>query len=156
MKKTVISSLLITVLTTILATQFSCAKLQKNEFERNRNLWQESGVKNYKMTVDIKKTGHATPFGKFVITVREGVAPLVQTADNLKTVSEYVKFEGLRTLDDIFRYIERMEKDGGSFFDRREIEYDAKLGYPKKANLDNSGVLDDELSFQVLEFEILE
>ncbi len=155
MNKLLISSLFISLLTAILATQFSCAALQKNEFERNRNLWRESGVKNYKMTVEIQKTGHATPMGRFVITIREGMAKSIKNTNNLELISGILRFDGLKTLDDIFGYIERAEKDTGTW-GKRVIEYDEKLGYPKKVNLDKSGVLDDELYFEVLQFEILE
>lgn len=110
MKKLIFLILLISLLTTILATQFSCAIWQKSEFERNRNLWQESGVKNYKMKIEIQKTGHRAPNGKFIITVREGMAKLTQRADNLKPVSEFDKFGSYSTLDDIFDYIEREDK----------------------------------------------
>jgi Family of unknown function (DUF6174) len=155
MKKTFISSLLISLLTAILATQFSCVALQKNEFERNRRLWRESGVKNYQMTVDVEKTGHAAPIGKFIITVRDGVAKSIKNTKNVELISGIRGFDGLKTLDNIFDYIERTEEDTG-IWDRRQIEYDEKFGYPKRVNLDKSGVLDDELYFEVLEFEILE
>lgn len=155
MKKTLVLSLFISLLTTILATQFSCAVLQKSEFERNRRLWRESGVKNYRMTVDLQKTGHATPNGKFIITVRDGIAKSKQYADNLKPVPETVRFGSYVTLDEMFNYIEQAEKDTGDWH-RKEIQYDAKLGYPKKVDMDKARSLDDEIYFYVLQFEILE
>lgn len=143
------------LLIAILATQFACGTLREIEVGRNRRLWRESGIKNYRMTVEVQKTGHATPNGKFVITVRGGRPESIKRADNLEPVPESIKFGNYKTLDDIFEYIEIEEKDGGAWH-TREVEYDSKLGYPKKVNLDKSGVLDEELYFQVLQFEVLE
>lgn len=151
MKKTLVLSLFIS----LLATQFSCAVLQKSEFERNRRLWRESNIKNYRMKVEVQKTGHATPMGKFVITVRDGMAKSIKNENNLEIISGGLRFDGLKTLDDIFGYIESAERDTGTW-SKRVAQYDSKLGYPKRVNLDKSGVLDDELYFEVLQFEILE
>ncbi|MBA3633280.1 MAG: hypothetical protein H0W58_10815 [Acidobacteria bacterium] len=140
-----------------LTTQFSCGTLRQIELNSNRRLWRESKITNYRMTVDLQKTGHATPMGKFIITVRGGVAESIKLANNpeVDLSNSVLKFGGYETIEDIFDYIESTENKSRSW-DKREIEYDSKLGYPKKVNLDKSGVLDDELFFQVLQFEVLE
>ena len=138
-----------------LATQFSCGVWTNFQLKRNRNLWQESNIKNYRMTIAIDKTGHATPNGKFVITVREGKTESIKRADNLEIVGDTVKFGSYDSLDDIFDFIENREKDGG-VWDRKEIEYDSKLGYPKRVNIDIARVNDEELFFEVLQFESLQ
>jgi hypothetical protein len=144
-------------LTAFLATQFSCGAWRKLELERNRSVWRESKITNYRMTVDLQKTGHATPSGKFIITVRNGVAESIKSVNNPETDLRdgVIKFENYDTLDDIFQYIERADKETWDW-DKREVEYDSKLGYPKKVSLDAARVFDEELSFQVLEFEALE
>ncbi len=156
MKKLLVWSVFISLLTTILATQFSCDKLQKNEFERNRRLWRESNIKNYKMTVDLQKTGHARPMGRFVIVARDGAVKSIKNKDNIELSSGGIlRFDGLKTLDDIFNFIEQADNDMG-IWDIKVIQYDEKLGYPKMVNLDKSGSLDDEIYFEVLQFEIEE
>lgn len=41
-------------------------------------------------------------------------------------------------------------------WNRKEIEYDPKYGYPKRVNLDKASVNDEELVFEVLQFEPLQ
>lgn len=130
--------------------QFSCTSLK---LERNRHLWRSSGVKNYRMTVDLQKTGHATPMGKFIITVRGGVAESVTSATDPDFILSPRMFENYDTMEKIFKIIEREE---WGFFKTFETEYDSKLGYPKRINIDDHNSLDDEFFFEVLQFEILE
>ncbi len=113
MNKLLVLSLSISLLT----IQFSCATLQKSEFERNHKLWRESNIKNYKMTVEVQKTGHATPMGKFIITVRDGVAKSIQL-ENLEPVSENVRFGSYVTIDAMFGCIESAVKDTGTWHKR--------------------------------------
>ncbi len=61
-----------------------------------------------------------------------------------------IRFTGYDTMEGIFGFIDNSECD------ICEIEYDWKLGYPKKVDLDQSGVFDDELRFEVLEFEAID
>ncbi len=144
------------LLSLILIAQFSCAASQQNELIRNRQLWRESGIKNYRMTVDLQKTGHATPNGKFIITVRGGIADSIKLANDPQTdISDSViKFGKYDTIEDIFEYIEELDKKTPDW-EKRDVECDSKLGYPKKVNLDVRRVHDEELFFQVLQFEIL-
>jgi hypothetical protein len=128
-----------------------------SELERSRSLWRESGITNYRVTVDIQKTGHAAPSGKFIITVRKGVAKSIKPVDKpeVEVLGSNVKFESYETLEDIFLFIERADKKALKW-NKRQVEYDSKLGYPKYVNMDEAGVLDDEMSYQVLQFEALE
>ncbi len=142
----------------VLAAQFSCSQIRQMELERNRSLWRESKIENYKMTIEIQKTGHATPNGKFIITVRDRVAKSIRPIDkpDFEMLDTQIQFERYGTIEGVFSFIESAEKDkreNNRSWSRREIEYDAKLGYPKKVDLDQSGVFDDELFFEVLEFE---
>ena len=102
------------LLIAILAAQFSCAALQKNELDRNRKLWSDSNIKNYKMTIKIQKTGHATPNGKFIITVRNGVAESVTPFDKPEMdmlKDSVIQFGRYDTIEGIFSFIESAEKD---------------------------------------------
>jgi hypothetical protein len=143
------------LLIAILVLQFSCEKLQQNELERNRRLWRESGITNYRMTVNLQKTGHATPNGKFVITVRQGIKESIKRADNPEADLTGIYFGRYVTIEEIFEYIERAQKEKWEWV-KKEIEYDAKLGYPKKVSLDAARVFDEEFSLQVLQFDVLE
>lgn len=122
--------------------------------EENRKRWQDSGVKNYKMTVEIQKPGHATPMGKFIITVRNGVLESTQFASDLKPVPDQVRFGSYKTVDQIFDYAAAMLKQDAKW-SRKVMEFDPKLGYPKRVDLNIQGSLDEEIFIEVLEFEEL-
>ena len=146
------------LLAAILAAQFSCGTLRQMEYDRNLRTWQESKIANYRMSVNLQKTGHAAPNGKFVITVRGGVAESIKGFDSDIDVWRPERFGGYNTIDNIFEFIERAEKrvqEKNGSWNIREVEYDSKLGYPKRAKLDEARVLDDEILFEVLQFEIL-
>lgn len=131
----------------------ACSALNWAEIERNRRLWRDSGIVNYRMTVDVQKTGHATPMGKFIIEVRDRKAVSIKLASDPTRDAMSERFSRYDTIDDIFDIIETA---GVMRPDKMDIEYDAKLGYPKKLNLDpDASAMDDELFFQVLQFEAL-
>ncbi len=145
----------------VLVTQFACSPIRQMEFERNRSLWHESKIKDYKMKVKIQKTGHATPNGTFIITVRDRLAKSIKPIDkpDVEMLDTQIQFGRYATIEVIFSFIESAEKDkqkNNRGWSRREIEYDSKFGYPKKVDLDQSGIFDDELYFEVLEFEVIE
>lgn len=134
-------------------TAGSCGGVSYAEIERNRRLWHDSGIVNYRMTVDVQKTGHATPMGKFIIEVRDRKAVSIKMASDPTRDAMTERFSRYDTLDDIFEII---EVENLQVPDKMDVEYDAKLGYPKRLNLDPStSAMDDELFFQVLQFEAL-
>lgn len=141
------------------AAQISCSQIRLSELERNRNLWLEKRIENYKMKIEIQKPGHATPNGEFIITVRDNAAESIKPFDkpDLEMLDTQIRFGGYSTINAVFGFIEGAEKDArknNRSWNRRTIEYDANYGYPKKVDLDQSGVIDEELYFEVLEFEI--
>lgn len=145
----------------LLAIQISCSQIKLSELERNRNLWREKRIENYKMTIEIQKTGHATPNGKFIITVRDNAAKSIKPINkpDLEMLDTQIRFGGYSTINAVFGFIESAEKDAqknNRWWSRRKVEYDAAYGYPKIVDLDQSGVMDDELYFEVLEFAIEE
>ena len=146
----------------VLSTQISCSQITQSEFERNHSLWLEQRIENYKMTIEIEKTGHAAPNGKFIVTVRGGVAKSIKSVDfnpDAELIDSNIRFGNYNTIEGIFGYIKSAEnekRESNGSFNKWRVEYDSKLGYPKIVDLDRSGVMDDELYFEVLEFAIEE
>ena len=142
----------------ILITQFSCS-LQNSELKHNQNLrlenqnlWRESKINNYRMTVNVQQTGHNTPMGFVSIEVREGILVSVKPAKPYFSGS-LEKCHDCGTIEDMFEIIERAEQQA----EKLEVVYETKLGYPISINVDyDSKKYDDELSIRIVGFEILE
>lgn len=145
------------ILFVISAAQLACGAADQMNLKSNRQLWRESGSVNYRMKIYINQTGHATPNGNFTITVRNDRVESIKNKNDLEIsdinadiARQFARYD---TIDDIFNFIENGTKDDPYGF---RVEYDQKLGYPKKLNLHSAkDTFDDELFFQVLEFEVL-
>ncbi len=142
------------VVTVLSIAAISCSGYK---LDKNRKLWNESGVTDYRMKVHIQKPGHAMPMGKYIIEVRGRSAATIRSASNPSAVIDtdmFLRgFTSFDTIDDIFTFI---EKNISSFALTQQIEYDPTLGYPKKLHMDpDMSAIDDELFFEVLEFEKL-
>ena len=135
----------------------SCGSSSHLKLERNRRIWRESNTANYRMTVDLQKTGHAAPNGKFIITVRAGTAESIRPVSDpeVEVRKSVLRFDRYDTVEDIFNFIEATEKEDWDW-NKREIEYDPQLGYPKKVNVDARRVFDEELFFEIQQFDRLE
>jgi hypothetical protein len=139
-----------------LLAQFSCKTFSdKTALEKNRRLWNESRISNYRMTMEIMKTGHRTPMGTAVFEVRDQKAVSTTPATTgLQFACGVGNCERYETVEKIFAIIEDAV---GRNPDRMKVEYDGQYGYPKTLNLDfNSRAMDDELSVKILQFEVLE
>lgn len=139
----------------ILAIQFSCVMRQiaKSKLERNRRLWHESKITDYKMTTKVFESGHATPSGTRIIEVRGGNAISIKLADT-GVVDNSEKWKAYDTVEKIFGVIERAIGKNPQTLD---VEYDERLGYPKKLRLEISfSATDDELAVDILKIESLE
>lgn len=138
-----------------LLLQFSCKSFSdKTAFEKNRRLWNESKISNYRMTTEIMKTGHRTPMGTAVFEVRDGQAVSIKPGTGVRSACDVGSCERYETVEKIFAIIEDAV---GRNPDELKVEYDEKYGYPKSLRPDfNSRAFDDELSVKILQFEVLE
>lgn len=141
---------------TLAAAQGACAVFGGGGVEKNRAVWRASGIDDYRMVIILKKTGHATPSGKYVVMVTDGVARSVKRAEDPEGAEQLggtLRFGQFVTMDGIFDHIESMEKEKDWGWSAKETVYDRTFGYPKKVSLDAARVNDEELMFEVLEFE---
>lgn len=138
----------------ILAIQFSCVMRQiaKSKFERNRRMWRESKITDYKMTIKVFQSGHANPSGTRIIEIRGGTATSIKLADS-EVVDDSEKWKAYDTVEKIFDIVANAQKKNPATLD---VEYDEKLGYPKKLRLEYSfSATDDELAVDILQLESL-
>jgi len=142
----------------------------ETELERNRRIWLENNVKNYKITLESAIADALyTTLSPVEIEVREGKAISIRhLAKDEKSVSmEEAKnnyglmlYERRRidTVDGMFDLIKRAEegKSGEGFKTiLLEVKYDSKYGYPTKIRYDVAAT-DSFISLQVKKFEVVE
>jgi len=128
--------------------------LEKSELERNRNLWRERNIINYKMVIKLSVTGLYNPISPVEILVENGKAISIKTFEKPArnpAVESYERF-GNNTVETMFEKIESAEMRNA---DKLEVKYDAKFGYPKEISIDSSfAVIDDESYVKVEKFEV--
>lgn len=143
------------LLTAGLLSQFSCtsAPLDKSSFNKNRSLWNESKISNYRMTMEIRKTGHATPSGFAVVEVRDGKAVSIGPAPDLHYGCWNNNCSNYDTVEKIFAIIEGALNQSP---DELITEYDANHGYPKDLRMDIAKTtFDDELMVKIMQLEVI-
>jgi len=135
--------------------QFSCGFVRsvEGEVERNRAKWNNSGIANYRMKMEVEKTGHAGPMGKIILEARDGNSVLTRV-DSEWYGGDIAKCAPYDTVPKMFDFIEQAAKRHPDVLD---VSYDPTLGYPTQLRLDgDSRAIDDELSWEVLQFEKIE
>ena len=131
--------------------QISCASSLSSGLEKNRRIWNESKIDDYRMKVKIMKTGHATPMGVVAIEVRDGKPVSTTWAEGRSTGQPVQNCHPYDTIPEIFGLIDDAEKHDP---EELEVSYDPTLGYPVRLKMDpRRTTMDDELSWEVLQFE---
>jgi hypothetical protein len=140
--------------------QISCVETQRSgkiTFEKSRQVWNKSGIKDYKMKISIGAGGHAAPSGDYIITVRGGkTVSIVRPDEPSIELSDYYGFNQYNDLDKIFTILEGFFKSASENKQMDQLSFDSKLGYPKiiKLNFDPRE-LHGGFYFEVIEFEVL-
>jgi len=125
--------------------------MAKRSLAKNRAIWDNAQIQNYRMKVRIMKTGHAAPMGSVIFEVKDGNAVSMTRVPNEWLGGEVERCAPYNTVPKIFDKI--ASEIGGDVLD---VTYDSTLGYPTKVNIDpNRWAIDDELSWEVLQFEKL-
>ena len=105
------------------------------ELETNRALWQESKIVNYDFVVGKMMGGTTSPWNRLPVLIK--VRDRIRTSIELEKEFEgtYMErldgFEEIDTIDNLFEYLRR-ELENGNIL---EMNYDKKLGYPKRSGL---------------------
>jgi hypothetical protein len=140
--------------------QTSCTETERGrkiEFEKNRQVWKKSGIKDYKMKIDIGAGGHGSPVGEFIITVRGGkTVSMIRPDKPSVELADYWGFDRYNDIDKIFNIIENFFSSASADKKINQLSFDPKLGYPKNVSLNSDPVdLHGDFFFKVIEFEIL-
>jgi hypothetical protein len=123
------------------------------ELERNRRLWRDKHILNYKMTITVS-VGGMTPLANPVsIEVRKGnfisIEPTLKSDD--RSIEIHKDYE---TVEKMFGKIQKGLDEKAEV----EVDYDKEFGYPKKILLDYAvGYGEDAWnSVEIEKFEIIE
>jgi hypothetical protein len=146
--------LILFVLVFILA---ACTAGAPSEFERNAAKWNDAGVSHYRFSLFI---GCFCPFAQdmpLIIEVKDGKMVSITRFDGTPietTDPAYEIYTSYATIDLIFLKLEEAlsgEAEGVI------VAYDSVYGYPANIAIDYiKEAIDDELSFQISNFEVLE
>jgi hypothetical protein len=117
--------------------------------ETNRAKWNASHIENYRIRMRVDKTGHAGPMGNIVLDVQDGNS-VSSRVDGEWYGGDIAKCAAYDTVPKMFDFIEEAAKRNPDVLD---VSYDPTFGYPNRVRLDyNSRAIDDELSWEVLDF----
>jgi len=143
------------ILLTFITILTACSFGATSEFEKNRQMWQDSGIKHYRFSLSI---GCFCPFRDqmpLVVEVQNDKIMSITYPDG-KLVTEtdpnYETFSRYATIEHIFSELET----GLSKADKVKVTYDSAKGFPKDIYFDYiKAAMDDELSISVSNLEVL-
>ena len=117
----------------------------REEFERNRELWRSKNITNYEMVMEARNSTNIA--NRVEIKVEDGKAKSVVKTDssNRGTAEQYKSYD---TVEKVFEIVERESKFK---HDVLTVIYDPTLGYPKGVISDRSReIADEEFSISIL------
>ncbi len=121
------------------------------EFQRNKDLWKQQNIENYKMIVEARGWMINFP-DEVLIEVESGRAKSVKqiSRENREIGDVYKSFDNV---EKIFALIEREKKAKAEVIN---VYYDKTLGYPLEVIVDESiGGADDEISVKIKNLEVI-
>jgi hypothetical protein len=135
----------------------ACTASAPSEFERNTAKWKDAGVTHYRYSLFI---GCFCPFMEqlpLIIEVKDGEIVSMTSFDGTPVDTQqpfYELFERYATIDRIFLELDTVLKGEAEGV---VVAYDSVYGYPANIAIDYiKEAIDDELSLQISNFEVLE
>jgi hypothetical protein len=120
------------------------------EMERNRTLWKENSLHNYRFILDVAPYDPLPPASPAVLEVKEGENVSVEL-EEWALGSYKDPYKNYDTMGKLYSIIERAVMQKAKYID---VEYDERLGYPRRISIDY-GPIDTRILLKVLRFEIL-
>ncbi len=121
--------------------------LNSRRLRFNKRLWEQANIYNYRITVSNSCFCIPDARGPVVIQVRNGQTTSITSVATGKPVNPQF-FQKYDTIPELFNVIQDAINRKASNLD---VEYNAKLGYPTKINIDYSSQIADEEIFLTIE-----
>ncbi|MEH2168341.1 MAG: DUF6174 domain-containing protein [Nostoc sp.] len=116
----------------------------------NKRLWEQANISNYRITVSNSCFCIQDARGPVVIEVRNGQTTSITSVATGKPVNPQF-FQQYNTIPKLFNVIQDAINRKAFNLD---VEYNAKLGYPTKINIDyNSQIADEEIFLTIEKFQ---
>ena len=135
----------------------ACAGGAGSEYSQNLAKWQDASIDHYRFTLFIGCFCAFMDQMPLTIEVDGGEVVSVTRADGTLVISDdpsYQFFEPYLTVDRLFF---ALEADLTGEADEVSVSYNSAYGFPVSIAVDRiKEAIDDEISFQVSEFEVLE
>ena len=134
----------------------ACSAGSTSDFDKNLAKWSGANISHYRYQLFI---GCFCPFGgdmPLTIEVKDGEVVSMTRSDGTavnSTDPSYDIFESYATIDRVFL---KLEADQSGDADEVIATFDSNYGFPANVAVDNiKEAIDDEISYQVSEFEVL-
>lgn len=128
-----------------------------SDYDQNLAKWQGADISHYRFQLFI---GCFCPFGEdmpLTIEVKDGEVVSMNRFDGSPVESTDPSFEVYNAYSTIDRIFVELAAEQNGDADEVLVEYDTQYGFPANVAIDNiKEAIDDEFSFQVSNFEVLE
>lgn len=135
----------------------ACSTETKTDFDKNLAKWNDANISHYRYSLFIGCFCAFRDQMPLTIEVKDGEVVSMTRSDGTAVAStdpSYDIFESYATIDRVFL---KLEADQTGDADEVTVTYDSTYGFPANVAVDNiKAAMDDEISYQVSGFEILE
>ena len=135
----------------------ACSAGATTDFDKNLAKWNDANISHYRYQLFI---GCFCPFAgdmPLTIEVKDGEIVSITRFDGnpiIETDPSYGVYESYATIDRVFL---KLEADQTGDADEVIVTFDSTYGFPANVAVDNiKEAIDDEISYQVSNFEVLE
>jgi hypothetical protein len=138
----------------VLVLALTLSACSGSALQSNREKWDSQAIPHYRFNLSI---GCFCPYFDIMpLTIEVKDGQVVSMTDvNGQTVREEFRanFEEAATIERLFAIVEEAASGGA---DEVKVEYDATYGFPSSISIDYiKEAMDDEISYHVLNFEVL-
>ena len=135
----------------------ACSAGATTDYEKNLAKWNDANISHYRYSLFIGCFCAFRDQMPLTIEVKDGEVVSMTRSDGTavnSTDPSYDIFESYATIDRVFL---KLEADQTGDADEVTVTFDSTYAYPANVAVDNiKEAIDDEISYQVSEFEILE